>query len=144
MSEEQVIENEVTDQVEEGEVIEVEIPEEKPTGKIADLARDESVIEDNSETPEVKQEDELVDYSDKVKKRINNLTRKLREAERGQESAYEYAKRVAAENQSLKTRTSNLDRSYLSEATNRLKSLGFDALAAAREANASSVFPCSI
>ena len=63
MSEEQVIENEVTDQVEEGEVIEVEIPEEKPTGKIADLAKDESVIE----------EDELVDYSDRLKKELTTL-----------------------------------------------------------------------
>ena len=135
MSEEQVIENEVTDQIEDGEVVEVEIPEEKPTGKIADLAKDESVIEDISETPEVKQEDELVDYSDKVKKRINNLTRKLREAERGQESAYEYAKRIGVENQQLKTRSSSLDRSYLSEAENRLKSQKAQALAALKGAH---------
>ena len=87
--------------VEEGEIVEVEIPEEKPSGKIADVVATEEpdkeadkAIEDVSDEPEEKSAEELEDYSEKVKKRIGNLTRKLREAERGQESAYEYAKRI--------------------------------------------------
>ena len=130
--------NEV-EEIEEGEVVELEaVEEEKPKTQIPMESVDEeaeSKVEDISDTDEVKTEDELADYSGKVKKRINNLTRKLREAERGQESAYEYAKRVAAENQSLKTRTSNLDRSYLSEATNRLKSQKAQALSALKGAH---------
>ena len=128
--------------VDEGEVVEVDLPEEKPSGKIADIATTEEsdeeaekVIEDVSQEPEEKSAEELEDYSEKVKKRIGNLTRKLREAERGQESAYEYAKRVAEENQQLKTRSSSLDKSYLNEAESRLKSQKTQALAALKNAH---------
>ena len=126
-------------EVEEGEVVEIdpveeaqaktEIPRE-PVDKEA-----ESQIEDVSDTPEAKKEEELEDYSKSVQKRINTLTRKLREAERGQESAYEYAKRTAAENEQLKARTSNLDRSYLMEAENRLKSQKQQATTALKSAH---------
>ena len=126
----------------EGEIVEVDLPEEKPSGKIADLApkeendeEAEKAIEDVSEEPKEKAEDELEDYSEKVQKRISKLTRKLREAERGQESAYEYAKRIAEENQQLKTRSSSLDRSYLQEAESRLKSQKAQALAALKNAH---------
>jgi hypothetical protein len=128
--------------VEEGEVVEVDLPEEKTSGKIADLATPEETdqeaeeaIEDVSEEPQQKSEDELEDYSEKVKKRINTLTRKLREAERGQESAYEYAKRIAEENQVLKSRSTSLDKSYLNEAESRLKSQKAQALAALKNAH---------
>jgi len=123
--------------VDEGEIVEVDLPEEKPSGKIADLAPQEENdgIEDVSEEPEEKSADELEDYSEKVQKRISKLTRKLREAERGQESAYEYAKRIAEENQHLKTRSSSLDRSYLREAESRLKSQKAQALAALKNAH---------
>ena len=128
--------------VDEGEVVEVDLPEEKPSGKIADLApqeendeESEKAIEDVSKEPEEKSADELEDYSEKVQKRISKLTRKLREAERGQESAYEYAKRIAEENQHLKTRSSSLDRSYLQEAESRLKSQKAQALAALKNAH---------
>jgi hypothetical protein len=127
--------------IEEGEIVEVEVPEEKPSGKIADLAEEtvdveaEQAIEDVSEEPQEKSQDELEDYSEKVKKRIGTLTRKLREAERGQESAYEYAKRLSEENQSLKYRSSTLDRSYLQEAESRLKSQKSQALAALKSAH---------
>ena len=128
--------------VDEGEIVEVDLPEEKPSGKIADLAPQEEndeaaekAIEDVSEEPEEKAANELEDYSEKVQKRISKLTRKLREAERGQESAYEYAKRIAEENQHLKTRSSSLDRSYLQEAGSRLKSQKAQALAALKNAH---------
>jgi len=128
--------------VDEGEVVEVDLPEEKPSGKIADVVTPEEsdkeaekAIEDVSQEPEEKSAEELEDYSEKVKKRIGNLTRKLREAERGQESAYEYAKRIAEENQQLKTRSSALDKSYLQEAESRLKSQKAQALAALKNAH---------
>ena len=134
--------------VDEGEIVEVDIPEEKPSGKIADIAPQEEstetkevdseaekAIEDISEEPAEKSAEELEDYSEKVQKRISKLTRKLREAERGQESAYEYAKRIAEENQQLKTRSSSLDRSYLQEAESRLKSQKAQALAALKNAH---------
>ena len=124
--------------IDEGEIVEVDVPEEKVSGKIADLAPDEEAdasIENISESTEVKTEDELADYSDKVKKRIGNLTRKLREAERGQDSAYEYAKKISYENEVLKNKSSTLDRSYLNEAQGRLKSQKAQALSALKGAH---------
>ena len=137
MSEEnaKVIEETVVD---EGEIVELEPVEEKPKTQIPMESVDEEAeakIENVSEEPEAKQEEELEDYSKSVQKRINNLTRKLREAERGQESAYEYAKRTAVENEQLKTKSSNLDRSYLMEAENRLKSQKQQAMSALKSAH---------
>ena len=133
-----VVEETIVDEAE-GEIVEIEPLEEvKPKTEIPmDVVDEEAekVIEDVSEEPEAKQEEELEDYSKSVQKRINNLTRKLREAERGQESAYEYAKRTAAENQQLKAKTSNLDRSYLMEAENRLKSQKQQATTALKSAH---------
>jgi hypothetical protein len=138
MSEEnaKVIEEEIVD---EGEIVEIEpLEDEKPKTQIPMESVDkeaEEKIENVSEELEAKQEEELEDYSKSVQKRINNLTRKLREAERGQESAYEYAKRKSAENEQLKARSSNLDRSYLMEAENRLKSQKQQAMSALKSAH---------
>jgi hypothetical protein len=98
---------EENEQIDEGEVVEIETSEEPSSES------DESSEIETTENESAKTEDELVDYSDKVQKRIGNLTRRLREAERGQDSAYEYAKRLRNENINLKTHTSSLDRSYL-------------------------------
>ena len=126
-------------EVEEGEIVEIEpVEEAKAQTKIPMESDDKEAveqIEDVSDTPEAKKEEELEDYSKSVQKRINTLTRKLREAERGQESAYEYAKRTAAENEQLRARSSNLDRSYLMEAENRLKSQKQQAMTALKSAH---------
>lgn len=126
-------------EVEEGEIVEIEpVEEAKAQTKIPMESEDKEAdeqIEDVSDTPEAKKEEELEDYSKSVQKRINTLTRKLREAERGQESAYEYAKRTAAENEQLRARSSNLDRSYLMEAENRLKSQKQQAMTALKSAH---------
>ena len=95
----------------------------------------EAVIEDESDTEETKKKDQHEDYSEKVQKRIGTLTRKLREAERGRDSAYEYAKSTAQENQMLKQKTSTLDRSFLTEAESRLKAQKTQAMTALKHAN---------
>ena len=43
---------------------------------------------------EKSEEEEIADYSESVKKRINKLTYKIREAERREQAAIEYAKNV--------------------------------------------------
>ena len=55
-------------------------------------------VDENKKEPEKVQEDkspenkkELEEYSDGVKKRIAKLTKKMREAERQKEAAFEYA-----------------------------------------------------
>jgi hypothetical protein len=59
-------------------------------------------------------------YSARVQKRIANLTRKQREAERREQAAIEYAKRVQAERDSLRQRTEVLDKGYVSQYEERV------------------------
>ena len=73
------------------------------------------------ETEEAKKK-ELEDYSEGVKRRIAKLTRKMREAERREQAALEYAKKVHTEQESLKSRYTKLDTGYVSEMENRIKS----------------------
>jgi chromosome segregation ATPase len=65
---------------------------------------------------------ELEEYSEGVKRRIAKLTKKMREAERREQAATEYAKNVLAEKEKLNSRLSNLDTGYVSEMENRIKS----------------------
>ena len=117
MQEEKVMATDAENQIEEGEIVEVE--EEQSSDKSKD-APIENISEEESEKDSEK--DELENYSKGVKKRIANLTKKMREQERAAQSAYEYARNLQTENQNLKTNSSQLSRNYHSEAENRLKS----------------------
>lgn len=117
MQEEKVMAAEAEDQIEEGEVVELDEEQSSDESKDAPI---ENVSEEESKKDS--KEDELENYSKSVQKRIANLTKKMREQERAAQSAYEYAKNLQAENESLKTSTSKLNENYYSEAENRLKS----------------------
>jgi hypothetical protein len=116
--------------IDEGEVVEIESETPEPEAEEAEQPEEEV---QSSEEPQ-SDEEELENYSDRVQKRIKNLTRKLREAERASESAYTYANQLQQENQHLQQKSANLDRSYLSEAENRLKSQKAQAQAALKGA----------
>jgi hypothetical protein len=70
---------------------------------------------DDSENRSAPSDTEHEDYSKKVKKRIDRLTKKAREAERQQDAALQYARNIQAENQELKNRVQNLDQGYVAE-----------------------------
>jgi hypothetical protein len=78
--------------------------------------------EDVGLSEEASSSDEHEEYSSKVQKRIDKLTRKAREAERQQQAAISYAKNVQQENQTLKGRVHNLDVGYVSEYGDRITS----------------------
>ena len=80
----------------------------------------EVVPEVETEKEEVAQTDEHQEYSKNVKKRIDKLTGKLREAERREQAATEYAKNVYTENQSLQQAKQNLDGNYIISEANRI------------------------
>src|SRR5210317_666811 len=124
---------------------EVELPEEtKPENEIevsndtenntesndsAEQSDEQSTVQADTTTdqePEQKVDEdkkkELEDYSEGVKKRIAKLTKKMREAERREAAALEYAKRVHTEQEVLKSKYSKLDTGYVSEMENRIKS----------------------
>ena len=133
MSEEALKQEEVIE--EEGEVIDLE--ESKPEEPdVVETSTEDGGPEVVTEEPEPeKSEEELQDYSDKVQKRINTLTRKLREAERGQDSAYEYAKNLAAENERLKTTAQTLQQTTFDESATRLESQKAQAMASLQKAH---------
>ncbi len=85
---------------------------------------------------EQQQSEEMDQYSDKVKKRIDKMTYKLREAEREKEAALQYAQNVQKELSDAKKKTYDLDKGYMteSEVRNRMASdLARQNLIAARE-----------
>ena len=90
----------------EEEKIEVEQVEAKP-------------VEEKKE--EEKKEDELEKYSEGVQKRIAKLTRKMREAERQREEAVAFAQSAKQDKDILESKLSKLDKSYVSEFENRVK-----------------------
>ena len=78
------------------------------------------------EPPAVEQaapaEEELDDYSGKVKKRIDKLTARLRETQRREEAALEYARNVRQQNEQLEQRYQKTDTERLQEAQGRVDS----------------------
>ena len=66
-------------------------------------------------------DDELENYSDSVKKRIAKLTGRLREAERREQAALEYAKALKTQQDQLGQRTQQLEAGHLREYGERLK-----------------------
>ena len=109
----------------------VELEEEQSESEDAEVQTEEVA----SEPEESKDEEELEQYSDRVQKRIATLTRRLREAERASESAYTYATQLKEENETLKQKGAQSDKSYLLEAENRLKSQKAQAKAALKSAH---------
>ena len=79
-------------------------------------------------------DDELGQYSTKVKTRINKLTAKSRAAERDKEEAQRLAEQLYQENQSLQQRVRGLDSGYLSEYGTRLEAQSFAAKDAFKKA----------
>ena len=67
------------------------------------------------------QERELDDYNDKVQKRINKLTARLRETERREQAALDYARQVQAHAQTLEQKFVRTDAERLAEAKNRVE-----------------------
>ena len=133
MSEEALKQEEVIE--EEGEVIDLEESKPEETAVVETPTEDGGPEVVTEEPKPEKSEEELQDYSDKVQKRINTLTRKLREAERGQDSAYEYAKNLAAENERLRTTAQTLQQTTFDESTTRLESQKAQALASLQKAH---------
>ena len=108
-----------------GPEVDVDVDEE-PSLPIEPQQPDKPILGDEGgaeAVPEVeteKETDEHQEYSKNVKKRIDRLTGKLREAERREQAATEYAKNVYTENQSLQQAKQNLDGNYIISEANRI------------------------
>jgi hypothetical protein len=79
-------------------------------------------VEEASAKQAAPAEEELDDYSGKVKKRIDKLTARLRETQRREEAALEYARNVRQQNEQLEQRYQKTDTERLQEAQGRVDS----------------------
>ena len=109
----QEVEEKETDEVE-VEVLETE-EQEKPEAEVEVEAKTEV-------KPKPEQSDEeLEQYSEGVKKRISKLTAKMREAERREQAALQYAQAAKKELEENQKKNLALDSSYTTEFENRIK-----------------------
>ena len=94
-----------------GEAVEVTLDEKKEKS-----VEPEEKIEVQEEDPQVEikdnksKDEELNDYSQSVQRRIDKLTKKMREAERREQAAIDYAKKVQEENKNLQASTLSTSR----------------------------------
>ena len=128
-----------------GPEVDVPLPEEKQeSGGIADVQIDETrtyekkkdhgtdisyeneretKLEEGGEVEkkEVKEDDKLEEYSKGVQSRIAKLTRKMREAERREKAALDYAKAVEEKRKTTETKFSKVNDDYVKQFENRVK-----------------------
>jgi hypothetical protein len=97
----------------EDEGTEVELPESET---------EETESEEKEEVVNSEQQEEIEDYSEGVKKRINKLTYKVRESERREQAAIEYAQSVQEELNKTKNKLSKTDQNLYDEYSTRVTS----------------------
>ena len=103
-------------EAEQEELTEVELPESEDN-------EEEELQEEEPQQEEAKKEsDEIEDYSEGVKKRIAKLTYKIREAERREQAAIDYAKSVQGELNKTKNKLSKTDQNLYDEYKGRVGS----------------------
>ena len=110
----------------EGAEVEVEAAPETSASEPVDVLDEQRVEEKPSAQEEVQKAEEdnkaeQEEYSASVKKRINNLTKKMREAERQREEALRYAQNVQGELQTTRQRMSAIDQGFVDEFGKRIE-----------------------
>jgi hypothetical protein len=102
-------------EAEQEELTEVELPESEDN-------EEEELQEEEPQQEAKKESDEIEDYSEGVKKRIAKLTYKIREAERREQAAIDYAKSVQGELNQTKNKLSKTDQNLYDEYKGRVGS----------------------
>ena len=101
-----------------GEEVEIEL--EGVASETEAVAEVEEVVEETNDEEPKAEDTEHEEYSKGVQKRIDKLTAKLREAERREKAATDFASNVQKENETLKTKTKELDENYVLAEANRI------------------------
>jgi len=111
-------ENKTVDIDTSGPGAEIDVPEEKDESVVETESKEttqetKSTDQEPKEQPAEKSDEELEEYSKGVQARIAKLTRKMREAERREKAALDYAKAVEAKRQQLESRFKKTDSDYV-------------------------------
>jgi len=105
----------------EQEELVVDLPDSGPHVEVNIDSSEPVRVSENSEVEGSREDDgEHAEYSKKVQRRIDKLTKKAREAERQQEAALSYARTVQDENVALKGKVQSLDEGYVAEYGDRI------------------------
>ena len=92
------------------------------TVEVEEPEAESSEIEVSDDSDETSGEDQFDKAHNATQKRINQLTKKMRQAERDREEAIRYATQVQSEAQTLKQRVDALDSGYVNEFSGRVQS----------------------
>ena len=109
------VEEKMVDLPDTGSDVEVEISDTKKTINPEDTPAVETEVR-----TETASSDEMDDYGQKVQSRIDKLTKRLRETERREQAAIQYAQGVQSESQQIKQRANALDSGYVAEFGDRV------------------------
>ena len=101
-----------------GNAVDIELKQEKEIQ--VEEQKDEKV--ESKETKKEDKKDEREEYSKDVQKRIDRMTYKIREAERREKEALEFAKKIKKEKDDLQGKFDKLDDGYVNEFSTRVKS----------------------
>ena len=112
------VEENMVDLPAEGESIDVELP--KKTEKTINPDPETEAVETEVQT-ETASSEEMDDYGKKVQSRIDKLTKRLRESERREQAAIQFAQGVQTEQQKLQGKVKSLDTGYLTEFSTRVE-----------------------
>ena len=112
------VEENMVDLPAEGESIDVELP--KKIEKTINPDPEPEAVETEVKT-ETASTEEMDDYGRKVQSRIDKLTKKLRESERREQAAIQFAQGVQSEQQKLQGKVKSLDTGYLTEFSTRVE-----------------------
>ena len=97
-----------------GPSVDVELPKEKESA-VETQPQEEVVVEESAS------QGEMDDYGKKVQSRIDKLTKKLRESERREQAAIEFAQGLQQEQTKLQQKTRQLDTGYVNEFASRVE-----------------------
>ena len=109
-----------------GPEVDIDIEEKKDESVVETEAPKQETESTEQETvtqePEKKEDEKLEDYSKGVQARISKLTRKMREAERREKAALDYARGVEESRKALEKRFEKTESAYVKKFETSIKS----------------------
>ena len=101
----------------------VDIPDTGPAVDV-DITDTKKVVNPDEDTPveETASSDEMDDYGKKVQSRIDKLTKRLRETERREQAAIQYAQGVQADSARIRQQADQINSGYVAEFGDRVAS----------------------
>ena len=102
-------------------VVDTEAPKQEETKQEEVKEEPKEELSEGSKPEEKKEDDKLEDYSKGVQARIAKLTRKMREAERREKAALDYAKAVESKRKTLDSKFGQVNKDYVTQFEKRVK-----------------------